>query len=72
MDNDALEGRLAALEVMLFAIAQQLKSAEFIADLNEQKEFAITGLLSTTASDQKIAVLERTVERYVSALGLTP
>jgi hypothetical protein len=41
MTDETLRARLAAIEVMLFALAQQLKTSEFVRDLEEQKELAV-------------------------------
>ena len=58
------------MEVMLFALAQQLKAPEFMHDLEEQKQLAVIALSNTTTSDETIRALEETLGQYVTALGL--
>ena len=70
MDIERLEGHLAAMEVMLFAIAQQLDLKEFLADLAEQRSLAVTSLSNTVVSDERIAALEHRLDQYLTALGL--
>lgn len=69
--NDELIGKLQAMEVLMLSMAQQLQADELLSDINENREIAITALLNTSASDRKIAALERTLAQYLYVLGLT-
>lgn len=72
-DNDEqLKARLDAIEIMLFAIVQQLQARQFVADLTEQKELAVTALLNAPATDARIQRLEIVIARYLAALNLSP
>jgi len=70
MKNSILVARLAALEIMIFAMAQRLQSSDFKKDLEEQKEIAIIALSNTLTSDETIQYLEATLDRYEEFLGL--
>ena len=70
MKDNILVARLAALEIMIFAMAQRLQSSDFKKDLEEQKEIAIIALSNTLTSDETIQYLEATLDRYEEFLGL--
>jgi len=70
MKDAELSGRLAAIEVMLFSIAAQLDAKALDADIRGQKELAVDGLLTVSASDTKIEVLKEMLSRYRDAIGL--
>ncbi len=71
MNEDELRGRISAIEVMLFALAQRHDSKKLDADILGQLQLAETGLLTTPENDTKVEVLKEMVHRYRDALGLS-
>ena len=70
MTNDALNARLDAIDVLLMGMAQQLLRKELLSDIQEQTAIALTALSNTTATDERIRLLEANVERFVTAMNL--
>lgn len=65
MDEHSLEARLAAIEVMLFAITRGLNPSDILADLKDEKEIALIGLLNNpTVSDRMHDLVEKRLAMY--------
>lgn len=66
-----LEGRIAALEVLVIALVRLQSAPEFSASYFDEKEDAIAGLLGNgTVSDEMHDSLEERLKEYEEILGI--
>lgn len=63
--TDETDGRIAALEVMLFAAIRCLRKTDFVAEFETEKERALTCLLNNPAiPDEMHDVIEKQLLLY--------
>lgn len=63
--NEQIEGRLAAIEVLLFSIINCMQKDAFEESFHDEKERAITGLLNNpTVSDNMHSIVEQRLKMY--------
>ena len=63
--TDEADGRIAALEVMLFAAIRCLRKSDFVAEFDAEKERALTHLLNNSAiPDEMHDVMEKQLRLY--------
>jgi hypothetical protein len=64
MNLQELQGRLAAIEILLITVVQHLDKSDFAADYKSQKENALTAHLNNpTVSDEMHASIEESLKR---------
>ena len=67
-----LEGRIAALEVLVLALVRMQGAHEFKTEYFQEKETAIVGLLANgTVSDDMHDALEEHLKKYEEMLGIS-
>ena len=61
--------RISALELLVFALAQQMDKSQFTQDLAQQRETLLTTATFSSLSTEVAERLTATIERYARLLG---
>jgi hypothetical protein len=64
--------RISALELLVFAMAQQMDQRQFTRDLAQQKETLLTTATFSSLSAEVAQRLTATIDRYARLLGSAP
>lgn len=71
MNDQNIEARIAAIEILLLTLSIQSESSTFKRTYKEQREIALIGLLNNeTVSDRMHSIVEQRLKRYERVLGL--